>query len=66
VVLLDLRKAIQLVNKLKRKSEEFEVIVISSVHGFLYVLSLLRFPYGRREVEDVKLALRPIFGENKI
>ncbi|WP_425390488.1 NAD(P)/FAD-dependent oxidoreductase [Ekhidna sp.] len=58
--------AIQLAKKLKRKREEYKVVVISPTHDFLYVPSLIWVPFGRREVKDIKFDLRSIFQKNNI
>lgn len=58
--------AIQLAKKLKRKREEYKVVVISPTHDFLYVPSLIWVPFGRREVKDIKFDLRDIFQKNNI
>lgn len=56
--------AIQLAKKLKR--EEYQIVVVSPTHDFLYVPSLIWVPFGRREVKDIRFDLRSIFQKNQI
>lgn len=58
--------AIQISKKLKNKRTEYQVIVVSPSHDFLYVPSLIWVPFGRREVKDIRFDLRPILKKHHI
>lgn len=52
---------LQLQDRLKKNKREYQVLVISPSHEFLYVPSLIWVPFGRRKVQDIRFDLRPIF-----
>lgn len=58
--------ALQIKNKLKKRSKDYQVVVVSPSKDFLYVPSLIWVPFGRRKVEDIKFDLRPVFAKNNI
>ncbi len=58
--------AIQLARKLKRKRQEYEIVVVSPTSEFLYVPSLIWVPFGRREVKDIRFDLSEVFKKHKI
>lgn len=58
--------AIQLSKKLKKRRDEYKVVVVSPTHDFLYVPSLIWVPFGRREVNDIRFDLRNIFKKHRI
>lgn len=53
--------AMELVRKLRKRKDEYQVTVVSPSHDFLYVPSLIWVPFGRRNVKDIRFDLRPIF-----
>src|SRR5688572_20944478 len=55
-----LTAALQLNKKLRKRSKEYQVTVVSPSHDFLYVPSLIWVPFGRRKVSDIRFDLRPI------
>ena len=61
-----LTAALQIVKKLKGKRKEYEVIVVSPTHDFLYVPSLIWVPFGRRKVDDIRFDIRPVFRRKNI
>ncbi|WP_186755616.1 NAD(P)/FAD-dependent oxidoreductase [Echinicola salinicaeni] len=58
--------AMQIQKGLGKHNAEYNVIVVSPSHDFLYVPSLIWVPFGRRKVEDIRFDLRPIFRKKHI
>lgn len=58
--------AMQLAKKLKKKKDDYKVIVVSPSHYFLYVPSLIWVPFGRRNVDEIRFDLRKLFSNNNI
>lgn len=58
--------ALQLSKKLRNKRDQYQVIVVSPTHEFLYVPSLIWVPFGRRKVKDLRFDIRPVLEKKKI
>lgn len=50
----------------KQKNPDFQIIVVSPSHEFLYVPSLIWVPFGRRKLEDIRFDLRPMLKKKNI
>ncbi len=55
-----LTAALQLKKRLRKRSGEYQVTVISPSQDFLYVPSLIWVPFGRRKISDIRFDLRPL------